>query len=65
MTDQIAMSQIAEGQAKSTVIAAEQAGQLQSQAARLKAGAAFGADLNQQGERISELAMIQNQTQEA
>jgi hypothetical protein len=65
MTEQIARAQIAEGQAKATVIAAEQAGQLQSQAARLKAGAAFGADLNQQGERISELAMIQNQTQEA
>ena len=65
MTDQIALSQIAEGQAKSTVIAAEEAGKLQSQAARLKAGAAFGADLNQQGERISELAMLQNQTQEA
>ena len=65
MTEQVAMSQIAEGQARSTVIAAEEAGELQSQAARLKAGAAFGADLNQQGERISELAMLQNQTQEA
>jgi len=65
MTEQIAMSQIAEGQARATVIAAEQAGQLQNQAARLKAGAAFGADLNQQGERLSELAQIQTQTQEA
>ena len=65
MTEQVALSQIAEGQAKYTVIAADEAGKLQSQAARLKAGAAFGADLNQQGERISELAMLQNQTQEA
>lgn len=65
MTEQVAMSQIAEGQARATVIAAEQAGQLQNQAARLKAGAAFGADLNQQGERLSELAQIQTQTQEA
>jgi hypothetical protein len=65
MTEQIALSQIMEGQAKATVIAAETAGQLQTQAARLKAGAAFGADLNQQGERISELAQVQTQTQEA
>lgn len=64
MAEDTASMQEAAGAAAAAVISADQAGKLQTQAAALKAGAIFGADLNQTGEKISQYARVQQEARD-